>query len=136
MPIASSWALQSAIYTALVGSSALTTLLGGAHVYDDVPQDISPPYMTIGQNILRDWSTGTEVGEEHEITLNIWSKSSGRKQVQDIAETVRTLLHDKSLMLTDHNLVNLRQTFLDFRREPDGEHYRAVMRFRAVTEPS
>lgn len=134
MPTASSWALQSAIYSTLSSNSALTSLLGGVHIYDDIPQETLAPYVTIGQSLVRDWSTGTEDGNEHEITVNMWSKSGGRKEVQDIAEHVRTLLHDQTLSLTDHSLINLRHFFLDIRREPDGEHYRAILRFRAVTE--
>lgn len=136
MPLSASWAMQTALYAALSNHPALSTLLGGTHIYDDIPQSVSAPYITIGQNSLRDWSTGTEGGYEHELVLNVWSRSGGRKQVQDIAEAVHEILHDQTLTLTDHKLVNLRQIFLDVRREPDGEFYRAIMRFRAITEPN
>ena len=41
------------------------------------------PY--IGGNIERDWSTGTDEGREHTLTLHVWSRTPGRKQVHEIA---------------------------------------------------
>jgi glutathionyl-hydroquinone reductase len=45
-------------------------------------------------------------------------------------------LDDAALVITGHRLVNLRFTLADIRREADGRTYHAVVRFRAVTEPS
>jgi hypothetical protein len=47
-----SWALQRSVYQALAGSSALTTLLGGARIYDDAPQGASFPFITLGQSVF------------------------------------------------------------------------------------
>ncbi len=65
MAEAASWALQRSVYQALAGSSDLTTLLGGARIYDDAPQGAAFPFITLGQSVIRDWSTGTEDGAEH-----------------------------------------------------------------------
>jgi hypothetical protein len=43
-------------------------------------------------------------------------------------------LHDAALSLTDHRLINLRHETTDVRRDPDGETYQGIVRFRAVTE--
>jgi uncharacterized protein DUF3168 len=61
-----SWALQRSVYQALAGSSDLTTLLGGARIYDHAPQGAAFPFITLGQSVVRDWSTGTEDGAEHD----------------------------------------------------------------------
>ena len=50
--------VQKSIYTALTGDTSLVSLLGGAHVFDDVPQDAVYPYLTFGRSTVRDWEHG------------------------------------------------------------------------------
>lgn len=135
MAASAAWSLQESIFQALTNDPALTTLLGGAHVFDDVPQDASFPYVTLAQSEARDWSTGTEEGSEHIVTLHVWSRAGGKKETQAIVEAVQDVLHDADLTLSDHRLINLRQERAEVRLEPDGETYRAILRYRAVTEP-
>jgi hypothetical protein len=130
-----SWALQQSIFAALTGDAALANLLGGPRVYDDVSVRAEFPFMTFAQSNERDWSTGTEAGEEHFLTLHIWSRAHGRKETQEIIGAVREVLHDQSLSLSGYRLVNLRHEFSDARREADGETYHGIVRYRAVTEP-
>ncbi len=130
-----SWALQQAVHATLTTHPALTALLGGPHVYDHVPRGVSFPYITFGVSTERDWSTGSEDGGEHIVTLHIWSKVAGRRETDDVGDAVRGALHDQSLTLSGHRLVNLRQEFADTRRDADAEMYHGVLRLRAVTEP-
>jgi hypothetical protein len=85
---------------------------------------------------MRDWSTGTEDGAEHELTLHVWSRAGGKKQVQEIMESVKAVLHDKPLLLEDHYLINLRYAFSEARLDPDGDTFHGIVRYRAVTEPA
>jgi len=134
--VSASLALQSAILTALSASADLTALTGGAaRVFDFVPPGTPYPYVTFGQSLERDWSTGTEDGREHTLTLQVWSRASGRSEVYHASAIIRSLLHLAKLPLAGFNLVNLRYQFSEARREPDGETFRAILRFRAVTEP-
>ena len=130
-----SWALQRSVYRALAGSSALTTLLGGARIYDDATQGASFPFITLGQSVIRDWSTGTEDGAEHSLTLHVWSRSGGKKQVHEIIEAIRSVLHDKPLLFTDHYMINLCHEFSEARLDPEGDTFHGIVRYRAVTEP-
>lgn len=130
----SSWALQQSVYATLVNDMAVLALLGGARIYDDVPQGTDFPYLTIGQSTVRDWSTGSEEGDEHTLTLHVWSRESGRKETHALMGALREALHDRSLTLSGHRLINLRHEFSDARREPDGDTYHGVVRYRAVTE--
>jgi Protein of unknown function (DUF3168) len=131
-----SWALQRGVYQALAGSIDLTTLLGGVRVYDHAPQSAPYPFITLGQSAVRDWSTGTEYGAEHNLTLHVWSRSGGKQQVLKILEAIRAVLHDQPLALADHHLVNLRHEFSEARLDPDGDTFHGVVRYRAVTEPA
>jgi hypothetical protein len=130
-----SWALQRAVYQALSGSSDLTALLGGARIYDDAPQAAAFPFITLGQSVIRDWSTGTEDGAEHSLTLHVWSRGGGKKQTLQIVEAIKDVLHDQPLMLADHHLINLRHEFSEARLDPDGDTFHGIVRYRAVTEP-
>ena len=129
------FALQKAIYNRLIGDAGVLAALGGARVYDDVPARKEFPYVTFGSAIERDWSTGTEAGKEHVLTLNVWSRAHGRKESDDVLEAARVALHDVVLTLDGHRLVNLRHEVSDVRRDSDGETYNGSARFRAVTEP-
>lgn len=130
-----SFALQKALFLRLTADAALSALLGGPRIYDDVPVRGEFPYVTFGQTTERDWSTGTEPGAEHVVTLHVWSRAAGRKEADEIMEAVKVALHEANLMLAGHRLVNLRHEFSDARRETDGESYHGVTRYRAVTEP-
>ena len=133
-----SWALQTAIHRALTANPAVSALLGGPHVWDHVPRGAAYPYVTFGVTTERDWSTGSDpasdAGGEHILTLHVWSKSAGRDEVDAIAAALRHALHEQTLSLAGHRLVNLRHELTDTRRNVNDELYHGVVRLRAVTE--
>jgi hypothetical protein len=128
-------ALRAAIHDALISDAPLTALLGGARVYDEPPQNPPFPYVTLGEARISDFSTGTERGEEHQLTLHAWSRQGGHKEAHLVAGALLQALDDAPLTLDDHRLVNFRFALADVRREADGRTYHALVRFRAVTEP-
>jgi len=132
---AASWALQCSIYQTLSNASELTSRLGGDGIYSNPPPAAEFPFITIGQTVDLDWSTGTEDGNEHSLTLHIWSRADSALEVHEITEIVRDLLHDQALNLDDHQLINLRHEFSQARIDPDGETLHGIVRYRAVTEP-
>jgi hypothetical protein len=136
MAAAASWALQRSIYQALARDTDLTTFLGGVRIYDDAPQAAPYPFITLGQSVIQDWSTGTEDGAEHSLTLHVWSRAGGKKQVHEIIGVIEAVLHDQPLMLEDHHLINLRHEFSEARPDPDGDTFHGIVRYRAVTEPA
>ncbi|MBI1650830.1 DUF3168 domain-containing protein [Hyphomicrobium sulfonivorans] len=130
-----SWALQQAMLTALTSDSALVALLGGTHVWDSVPARAPFPYVAFAGATERDWSTGTDQGSEHAVTLHVWSRYAGRKEAQAIITAVRDVLHEAELSVSGHALINLRHESSEIVRHSDGETYQGIMRLRAVTEP-
>lgn len=131
----SGWALQQAVFAALEANASLTALIGPGQIYDDVPRIATFPYVTFGQTQVRDWSTGSEPGNEHLFTLHVWSRENGRREVHEALGVLRDGLHEALLALDGHRLINLRHEFSETRREADGETYRGLIRYRAVTEP-
>jgi hypothetical protein len=129
-------ALRAAIHDALSADGALNALLGGPKVYDEPPRAAAFPYVTLGEARVNDFSTGTEPGEEHQLTLHAWSRQGGHREAHLISGALLQALDDAPLTLTDFRLVNLRFTVADVRREADGRTYHALVRFRAMTEPA
>ncbi|MFG1305322.1 DUF3168 domain-containing protein [Xanthobacter autotrophicus] len=128
-------ALRAALHAALVADAALTALLGGPRIHDVPPAEADFPFVALGEAVVADWSTATEAGTEHALTLHVFSRSGGRAEAYAVAEAVAQALHDAPLALAGHRLANLRATTAEVRREGDGRTFHALMRFRAVTEP-
>ena len=136
MPVAASAALRAAVHDALIADASLTGLLGGAKIFDEPPRSAAFPYVTLGEARVSDFSTGSEPGEEHALTLHAWSRQGGHRQAHLIAGALLQALDDAALALADHRLINFRFAVADVRREADGRTYHALIRFRAVTEPA
>ena len=132
----SSFPLQQAIYAAIAASTDLQALIGDPpRLFDFVPRESVFPYVVIGDGIQSDWSTATEDGTEHQLTINAWSRSTGHKEAKAIAEIIRVTLNNAALSVSGATLIDIRHLATDFARQPDGQTYRASLRFRAVTEP-
>ncbi len=127
--------LQKAVYGALAANTTLITALGGTKIFDHIPQKAAFPYLVIGQATDRDWSTSSEDGSEHRMTIHIWSGKSDRQEVYQLQQLVRLDLHDAQLSAQDHHLVNLRHEFSEVRADPRSDALHGIMRFRAITEP-
>jgi len=133
----SGWPLQVAIFAALAADSALASLLGDPpRIYDDPPAGLELPYVQIGEGSEADWSTATEQGSEHELTIHVWSRTGGRMEARAILSAIHGVLHDEGLTLEGNRLVNLRFLLSQVWREADGETYHGIARYRAVTEPT
>ncbi len=129
-------ALRRAIHAALSADAALTAALGEGRIHDVPPPSPAFPYVTLGEAQVTDWSTATEAGAEHRLSLACWSRQGGHGEAHQLAHLVQQALHDAPLALDGHRLVNLRFSAAEIRREAGGRTYRALLRFRAVTEPA
>jgi hypothetical protein len=128
--------LRAAIRGALAADAPLVSLLGGEKIYDEPPRDAALPYVTLGEDTLADGSTSTEPGDEHALTLHVWSRQGGHREAHVIAGAVLEALIDAPLALAGHHLANLRFVVADVRREADGRTYHGIVRLRALTEPA
>ncbi len=136
MPTAASAALRAAVHDALKNNAALNTLLGGSKVYDEPPRGAAFPYVTLGETRINNFSSGDQFAEEHQLTLHAWSRQGGHHEAHLITGTLLQVLDDAPLTLAGYHLVNFRFAVADVRREADGRTYHALVRFRAVTEPT
>jgi len=125
------FALQTTIYSTLNGDNTLTNTLG-AGVFDEVLENATYPFVSLGEETAIDYSTKNENGGEYTINIHVWSQYKGSKQTKEIMDRIHDLLHDSNLSVSGFNLVNLRFEFSDILRDPDGVTRHGVMRFRAI----
>ena len=130
----SGWALQQAVYAALLADSGVAAL-AGTRIFDDVPGDAAMPYVVIGEDQESDWSTATESGSQHILSIHVWSRAAGHREAKLLCETVRMALDGAALALSGATLIDLRYQTTQYTRESDGRTLRATLTFRAILEP-
>ncbi|WP_137389933.1 DUF3168 domain-containing protein [Rhodoligotrophos defluvii] len=128
-------ALQKALFSHLSANAGVTDLIGPDGIADDVEERRPFPYVTIGEIRTSDWSTQNRRGHEHHVTIHVWSRAAGRREIQTIMGAIDEALDGPLPALTGHRLINLRPVFWHALRDPDGVTYHGVVRLRAVTEP-
>lgn len=127
-------ALREAVVSRLSADADLVALLGGARIFDEVPRGLDGLYCVIGPWKARDWSTGTDAGEEHDITLTVWARGGSARSALESAGRIDALLGEASLPLDGHRLVAIRTVETEARRDERADRARVTLRLRAVME--
>lgn len=128
-------ALQTAVVARLAGDPDVIGIIGAGRIFDRQITRAEPPYLVLGEMTVADFSTGDGEMSEHRFEIEAWSKQNGRKQAVELADAVRSALHDADLALEHAALINLRHERTVSRRAPKSGLHVARLRFRAVTEP-
>jgi hypothetical protein len=128
-------ALQQAMREALIADAGLKALLGGAHIFDELPRGEQPLFVNFAGIETRDWSTATDKAHEHFVVIDVTTNARSRALAQSICSTIEALLDNAVLTLTGHRLINLRVVFWNVAKQKNSENYGAQLRFRAATEP-
>jgi hypothetical protein len=131
---AASWALQQAIFATLSSDGEVADAVGD-RIFDSVPRGAAFPYIVIGDDKESDWSTATEPGSAHALTIHVWSRAAGRRETRLAGQAVIDALNGAALMIDGHTLIDLRWLDGESIRESDGETVHAQLRFKAITEP-
>jgi hypothetical protein len=126
--------LQKAVIARLSSDMVLVAQLGGAKIFDHPAANAKLPYVTLGQTASYDWSTASEDGREHLLTVHVWSRAGGRIETHTIMEAVRLRLSDMTQDLVTHRLVLLMLEFEDVRFDVSEDGYHGMLRYRALTE--
>lgn len=122
-------AAQQAIFTRLNGQV-------GATVYDEVPSLPSGmpaanfPYVVIGDDTARAWDTDDKTGADVTVTLHVWSRASGFKEVKTILGAIYDRLNRAQLTITGYNVIDCIWEFSDTMRDPDGQTRHGIARYR------
>ncbi len=124
---------QQIVYDALDGNIT-------AGVYDDVPYlpEGMPrenfPYAVIGDDSTTAWDTDDTLGKEVEITIDVWSRSAGFKEVKSIMGEIYDILNRGNLSKTGYNIVDCLCDSSQALRDPDGETRHGIMDFRLTIQ--
>ena len=126
--------LQKVVFKVLNSDTDLISEMGADKIFDHQIAKVNFPYVVFANWRINDWSTDECEGEEHLFEIHIWGQKSGRKQVQSIASSIKTLLHDQPLVLDAGHLVNLRHqnTFINTQGRTRLQQTRLI--FRATVE--
>jgi len=120
--------LQKQLFLALNGEIS-------AGVYDNVPENTSKPWVTIGEffAIPDNWHGG--FGWDILTTIHVWTKSLGFKSALDIVNEIAPILDHKRTSLALPNswyVVSIRFVQLSTLRDPDPEIRHVPVQFRIV----
>lgn len=143
------FAVQVAVFDRLRADATLAGLLADSviagsptepAIYDHVPQaqlseDPSQfPYVVIGDDTAGEFDTDDVNGQETTVTLHIWSRYRGKKEVKQIADAIYDALHDATLAISGQNAIYCFWEFAESVPESDVLVQHEVTRFRIVTQ--
>ena len=134
MRLGAELALRKCVRAALLADSQIAARLDQG-VYDEAPRHAVLPYVSFGEAVLRDWSTGTDAGLEHQFTLDIWSSAPGASETIELGDLIVDALGRATLQPQGFALIDLRFVSFEAQRESNGRLARGRVRFRAITEP-
>ena len=138
MTYALSWPLQEGMFQLLSTDAAVTALVDG-RVYDAPPSleaeaDPDGIYVTIGDESARDWSTATDHGAAHLLTIAVHAPRRGFAEAKQAAAAISDAMLGGAIALTRGRVILVR--FVDARtRRREGDALRRIeMRFRVTVE--
>lgn len=134
----SAGALQKALFDLLSQDPELTEHLGEKRIHDAMPSPRKFPFLVIGDFTANDWSTSEDNGQAFISTLRVWSSAQGRKEIYDICERVRALMHSGFQLPVESpaHIVLCQPVTERFEHEIGARSVRATLRYRILLEPS
>lgn len=138
MTYAMSWSLQQGLYH-LFCENALCVEQFGHRIYDAPPPLIneSDPggiYLTFGDEEVDDWSTDSDVGAIHTVTLTINAPRRGFAEAKRAAAAVSDAVLGGGLTMTRGRAVNARFVDAKTKRAQNDALRQIVLRFRITLE--
>ena len=133
MTYALSWPLQQALHAKIAGDAGCVAYFG-ERIFDAAPPfgpDAAAEglYLTIGDETVVDWSTASDRGARHQVTLTVHAPRHGYAEAKQAAAAVSDVLLDGTLAPTRGRIVGA--WFLGARtRRSEGDALRRIeMRF-------
>jgi uncharacterized protein DUF3168 len=138
MTYALSWPLQEAVFLLLSADAAVATHVAG-RIYDAPPSleaEAVPDgiYLTIGDERVVDWSTASDQGAAHLLTIAVHAPRRGFAEAKQAAGAISDAMLSGAMTMSRGQVVLVR--FVDARtRRAEGDALRRIeMRFRVTAE--
>ncbi len=127
-------AVWKAMWGRMTAAGALTTAVGG-RIYDNVPQGTAYPYLSSGDQSATEFDTKDMVGQDAQITINVWSRASGFKETETLLTLLYNMFHRKPLgtLPGGEKSFLLVCTLCNTVRDGDAYTRHGVIRFRVLT---
>lgn len=129
------WEIQVAVLARLAAYGPLAAFVSG-RIYDDVPQNAPFPYVVIGEADSIPFDDDVNDGEDTDLTIHVWSRSAGRKEVKQMMAAIYAALHRYPLPITGAHTVLMDFDYQNSFLDPDGITRHGVIRFRLLTTHS
>lgn len=137
MTYALSWPLQQGLFQLISNDAACNTFFGG-RIYDAPPhlagEEPEGLYLSFGDEQASDWSTASDAGAVHLVTLTVHAPRRGFSEAKQAAAAVSDAVLLGGIMPSRGRVVNAR--FVDARtRRADADAQRRIdLRFRITLE--
>lgn len=127
--------LQKGVRAALIADSGITDLVA-TRIYDEPPQNPTFPFIRFGQIEPQAMDTDGSTGADVVLTIQAFSRSTGRVEATQIAEAVREALHrqEETISLTGFNLIEMICESYYVDRENDDRGHTATIVLSAMLE--
>lgn len=128
--------LQKLLYDTLRADTAVSGFVNG-RVYDSVPASPTFPYISFGPYDFVPDDADCIAAGEHTLQLDIWSNAIGRVEAKRITDAVRRALHEKSAVIPEYPVVQMRVVMTQVLPDPDGKTSHGVVQVTAsIEEPA
>ncbi len=138
MTYALSWPLQQGVFQLLSATPGVASLVGG-RIYDaplptEAEADPEALWVTIGDESVADWSTASDRGAAHDLTIAVHAPRRGFAEAKQAAGAISDALLDGQIAMSRGRAVQVRFTGARTRREEGDALRRIEMRFRVIVE--
>lgn len=136
MTISVSKVLERELGKRLKADVRLIELFGGTPPVLTTPSEKDQlPYIIFNENRLDAWDDDTSTGGDHTVVIEVWSDTESESSVKEILDAIKQCVNrcEKFISISPYHLVTIDFQFQDLIRETDGQAYRGVAQFRALT---
>jgi len=130
--------LQEAVFAALNADAGLGALVAG-RIYDTPPDGLDAagaPYVIIGDERVRDWSSNSHSGARHDLAIAVHSDAAGFAVAKAVAGAVTQALDGADLALAAGHLVSIQFYAARAKRSLSPAARRIDLTFRALVQTS
>lgn len=125
-------AIHTVIYQTLTSHAPLMAMVKG--VFDDVSEDQTFPYVTIGESTHNENDTVAVFGDDSTITVHVWSRYEGRSETKRIQGAIYDALHRAKPTYSGYNIMGVDWVSSDSFIDTDGETRHGVQVFRILID--
>lgn len=123
-----------ALTRALIAALKADAVLGARGVYDAPPPGARPPYLTVGPDLVSDWSTKSGPGREHRLQVIAWDVPLASASCAASLARVEAVVGTFSATLDGHVLVSMLFVRSFVAAEAPGGPTKGLIEFRARTQ--